>query len=674
MELKKICSGGMVLMALLAFLPLAQAKDFAVQIDATGEAAPRPQDDFYLSVNNQWLRDTPIPPEEKRVETFSLLDLKVRQQLAEITRTAVADAAAGTAGNDEKNIAALYGCLQDKERRGNAGLGQLEQSLRQVEQAATPQEYANTMAALSRKLGLHSIIGSFAVDKEPLQNEVYTVWLQAPDTGLQRDFLAEKANEPYFAAYRAYIRDLLVLYGQEPSAAQQAATAVFALQSDLARHSLRPGEMAQSGDFLHPLHLADIQRLYPRLDAAAVLDAGGIGPGAGVGEWYANDPSALRRAGELLTPEHLAVFKSYAIFKLLNDYGPYLTEAYGSAVGRYNLVRSGALRAKEPEQQALEMNAALLAESYGRIYAARYASPADCSEVRAYIRQIMDGYRRKIEAITDMSSEARTMTLRKLDTIQLRVGYPSQWPAYLDALQLTAPEAGGCLIDNVLALQQQRRAAELLRIGRPIDREIWSKIVPQTVNAFYDPSDNSISFPAGILQAPLYAKDGDPMENLGGLGMIIAHEITHAFDSSGAQYDEKGRIRNWWKRRDWESFIRRQDKIVRFYEQYRFPDGSRQNGQQTLVENMADLGALDCLTSIVGNDSAALRRLYTSYARTWRSRMTMAEFSRLRSDIHAISAVRVNAVLSSTDGFYEAFSLQPSDRMYVAPADRMRFW
>ena len=416
MELKKICSGGMVLMALLAFLPLAQAKDFAVQIDATGEAAPRPQDDFYLSVNNQWLRDTPIPPEEKRVETFSLLDLKVRQQLAEITRTAVADAAAGTAGNDEKNIAALYGCLQDKERRGNAGLGQLEQSLRQLEQAATPQEYANTMAALSRKLGLHSIIGSFAVDKEPLQNEVYTVWLQAPDTGLQRDFLAEKANEPYFAAYRAYIRDLLVLYGQEPSAAQQAATAVFALQSDLARHSLRPGEMAQSGDFLHPLHLADIQRLYPRLDAAAVLDAGGIGPGAGVGEWYANDPSALRRAGELLTPEHLTVFKSYAIFKLLNDYGPYLTEAYGSAVGRYNLVRSGALRAKEPEQQALEMNAALLAESYGRIYAARYASPADCSEVRAYIRQIMDGYRRKIEAITDMSSEARTMTLRKLDT------------------------------------------------------------------------------------------------------------------------------------------------------------------------------------------------------------------------------------------------------------------
>jgi predicted metalloendopeptidase len=205
MELKKICSGGMVLMALLAFLPLAQAKDFAVQIDATGEAAPRPQDDFYLSVNNQWLRDTPIPPEEKRVETFSLLDLKVRQQLAEITRTAVADAAAGTAGNDEKNIAALYGCLQDKERRGNAGLGQLEQSLRQVEQAATPQEYANTMAALSRKLGLHSIIGSFAVDKEPLQNEVYTVWLQAPDTGLQRDFLAEKANEPYFEIGRAHV-------------------------------------------------------------------------------------------------------------------------------------------------------------------------------------------------------------------------------------------------------------------------------------------------------------------------------------------------------------------------------------------------------------------------------------------------------------------------------------
>ena len=659
----------------LVFMPLAQARDFNVRLDtAELEQAPRPQDDFYLSVNYQWLRDTPIPPEEKRVETFSSMDEKVRQQLADITRDAVRRNQEGTADRDENNIAALYACFQDGKQRETVQLGQLAAALHQVEQAATVQEYADTMAALSHELGTRGLVGSFAIQREPLENKTCVVWLQSPDIGLRRDFLLDKSNGAYFDAYRGYIRDLLVLYGHTPAAAETEAGQIFELQRDLAGHSLAPGELADTDNILQPLNLAGVQRLYRAVDAKAMLTAGGIGSQNGVQAWYASNPTALRRVNELLTPERLPQFKAYGIFKLLSDYAPYLTADYGSAASRYRLAMSGAAQDKSRERQMLEGNEALLTGAYGRLYASRYSSRGDCDEVKGYIQRILAGYRGKIQEMQGLSSKARSMALRKLDTMQLRVGYPEEWPAYLDTCQLLSPQAGGCLIDDVLALQRQQRAAELALLGQPIRRGIWREAVPQTVNAFYNPEDNSISFPAGILQAPLYDKKADPMDNLGGLGMIIAHEITHAFDSSGSQYDEQGRIRSWWTRKDWEAFGRRQDKIVRFYEHYRFPDGSRQNGQLTLVENMADLGALDCLTDLAGSGKEALRRLYTSYARTWRDKMTEAEFRNRRSDIHAVSAVRVNAVLSSTDGFYEAFSLEPSDAMYIAPADRMRFW
>lgn len=673
--MKYVFCGLQIWVFLFCAITHVQANDFAVQLDAAALSRPRAQDDFYMYVNYDWLKHTPIPAGDGKVDGFSALDKQVQDRLQTITVQAVQKLQAGTANHDEQNIAALYACIQDDAGRRQAGMGKLTGPLHQIEQVHTIQEYAEEMARLSHDLGMQGMVGSFTVDNDPYDNALNVVWLDAPDTGLQQGFLLDKGNEPYFQYYRAYIRDILQLYGRAPAEAERAARDIFALQQDLARYSLPAGQLYHPTETVHPLKLPELQRLYGAVDVQAMLQAGRIAPENGVRGWYMSDPTAVRHVNRLLTPEKLSVFKDYAIFKLLSGYSSCLDQPYAEAAQRYKQQMRGAVGRESGEHEHLALCERLLEESYGRQYAGRYFSPEDCAEVRNYAGQILAVYRRKLQAVDWLSGATIEKAICKLDRMKLNIGYPSVWPDYLDTAAVLDPSVGGNLIDNVLQLDRQRRREEIASIGQPVRRDIWRGMVPQTVNAFYYAADNSINFPAGILQAPLYDKKADAMQNLGGIGMLIAHEITHSFDSSGSQYDEQGRIRNWWTLRDRRAYAERQQAIEKFYERYVFPDGSHENGRQTLLENTADLGAVSCLTDLAAGDMEKLRRLYTSYAMTWRNKMTPGKFHLLlTTDSHAVSAVRVNAVLSAEDMFYKAFAVQPQDGMYVEPQDRIRFW
>lgn len=672
---KRVLCGLFMLVFLFLFSMNVQAKDVSVQLDAEGLAeAPRAQDDFYLHVNYEWMKHTAIPADAGRVDGFSALDQQVSDRLQVITQNAVQKAQAGTASHDEKNIAALYACVQDKDGRQRAGLGKLAEPLQRIEEVRTVQEYAEEMARISHDLGTAGLIGSFAVDNDPYENAVRVVWLKPPDTGLRQSFFADAGNEAYFGYYQAYIRGILELYGRSSEEAEREAQEIFALQQDLAKHSLPAGQLYNAEAAVHSLSLSEVQRLYRAVDAEKMLQAGSIAPENGVKGWYISDPAAIRRVNQLLTPQKLSLFKDYAVFKLLSEHSACLDASYAGITERYNQQMIGAAESKSPERANLELCEKLLEETYGRQYVKQYFHSDDCMDVRNYAKQIIAAYRRKLQHIDWMSKSTIQKAVLKLDTMRLNIGYPAAWPDYLDTDEVLSPAEGGTLIDNVLLLEQHRCQAEAASIGKPVNRDLWQDIVPQTVNAYYSAANNSINFPAGILQAPLYDKQADPMQNLGGIGMLIAHEITHSFDNSGAQYDEKGRIRNWWTLRERQVYAKRQNAIAYYYTRYHFPDGSWENGRRTLLENTADLGAISCLTDLAGGNAEKLRRLYTSYAMTWRDKLTPAKFRTLLTDVHAISAVRVNAVLSSTDAFYKAFDVKEGDGMYVEAKERVKLW
>jgi putative endopeptidase len=272
-----------------------------------------------------------------------------------------------------------------------------------------------------------------------------------------------------------------------------------------------------------------------------------------------------------------------------------------------------------------------------------------------------------------MSEATKAKAKRKLETMNVKIGYPDEWPVAKDMMQVTPISEGGSLLSNLLVSMQVAIAESLDRLGRDVDKSEWD-ITPQTINAMYDPLNNEIIFPAAILQAPFYDSDNSYGANLGGIGFVIAHEVSHAFDSSGALYDEYGNYNVWWTDEEMEKYNELSQSIIDYYNNYEMM-GISVNGELTLMENIADLGAMTCITSILGDDAKALDEAFGQMTYNWASEDTASYMMYLlNTDTHSPNKIRVNAVLSSCDAFYKIYDIKESDKMYVAPEDRVGIW
>lgn len=688
MIVKKKLAGVALCLAASLLMPTAWAKNTVVQtpIADQGQAVPRAQDDFYLYVNQRWMQQVKIPAEESQKSTIQEAKNQVRKNLREVTLQAVKNRKQGTATPDEARIADLYACIQDTKGRTAAGLGQLAAGLQAVEQVQDLQAYAELMGRFNalypaaaqdyRRLNDQhgAMVGSIWIGNHPIDNDRYVAFLEGPSTGLGKEFMEDESNAAYFKVYRTYIRDLLIAYGRSKEQAEQSAAAIFALEQDLARHAMPMADRMDPSKSTHQLDLAELQALCPHVPVQAMLDAAGVGPAQGIDSWYMTDPALLQYFDTLYTPERLPILKDYAIFMLLSNYSDVLSPAYQSIHDRYTMEMSGATQLKTLERRNMELNESLLVQNYGRVYVKRYFTEQSKAEVTSYVKMIRDAYKAKLSKLDWMSPDTKRAALQKLDALDIYVAEPGVWPKYIDAYTFVRPEKGGTLIDNVLQMNRVMNKVEMERLGKPVIKGLWEGFSSQTVNAFYTPMSNSINFPTGMLMAPFFDPKRDRETNFGGIGSIIGHEITHSFDSGGAQYDAQGRLRNWWTPQDYAAFKERQGKVIAFYSSYAMANGTKMNGAATLTENIADLGSISCLSGIIGQDKAGLRRMYQNYGITWRMVLRDGMLKQYLVDVHALPYMRVNAVLSSTQGFYDAFDVKPGDGMYVAPEDRAVIW
>lgn len=382
----------------------------------------------------------------------------------------------------------------------------------------------------------------------------------------------------------------------------------------------------------------------------------------------------MKLLNEYLTEENLPLLKDYATYRLLSSFASYLSMDYRNASQEYGMAMDGITEAKTEEQIASEMVQGCLDIEFGKIYVDRYFSSESKADVEDMVYEIIDVYRNKLDQQDWMSDETKEKAKKKLDTMNLKIGYPDEWPTYMDQLEIKAPEDGGNLLTAVLEINRCWQANVRNKIGKPVDKTEWA-MTPQTVNAYYNPSANEIVFPAAFLQEPYYSKDADRATNLGGIGMVIGHEITHAFDSNDSQYDENGNYNVWWTDEDYAEFQKRQQAIIDFYSQYEPIEGYKTNGELTLTENIADLGSMSCVCEICGDDMDALQKMFTNYAKIWATMQTEAlAMYLLNNDVHSPDVVRTNATSSCMDAFYEAFDVTEGDGMYVAPEDRVGIW
>lgn len=350
----------------------------------------------------------------------------------------------------------------------------------------------------------------------------------------------------------------------------------------------------------------------------------------------------------------------------LESYKAYLT---------YSAQISGSTEIKSVEKSINEQLQNELFFELGRMYAAKYVSEEIKTNIRNMITEIQNIYRQRLNNLSWMSAETKAAAQNKLEKMKVIVGYDETgvWPQDLYEFYYTPKNEGGIFINNILSAKKANADYTFKSKNEPVRDDIVVE-GPQTVNAFYSPSNNSIMILAGILQSPIYSIDASPEENAGGIGTIIAHEITHAFDNNGAKYDADGNFANWWQESDFQKFNELTEKVKNYYNTYEIK-GYPINGTLTLSENIADLGAVSCITEYALKKEYDLSKVYTAYGKIWATKKTDAsEISAILNDTHSPAKIRVNAVLSAMDKFYEVFDIQIGNGMYKAPEERPSIW
>jgi putative endopeptidase len=644
----------------------------------------RPGDDFYQFANGAWIKRTELPADRPSLGSFNLLVDRSNERVAGIIeQTSKSNPAPGT---DNRRIADLYASYMNEQAIEDRGLAPIKPLLDEIAAVSTPQQLAQ---ALGR---------SIRADVDALNNtnfhtpNIFGLWV-APGFNDPDHYAAyllqggiQLPNRDYYLTdsprmkevrekYLAHIARMFELAGISDGAAR--AARVFALEHAIAKVQL---SLAESED-IHRANnvwtMADFSTKAPGLDWTEFFRAASLDKQDSFIVWQ---PSAFTGESALVKSEPIEAWKDLLAYHLLEAYGGTLPRAIADERFAFNgTVLLGVSQQRPREIRAINLVNGILGDAVGQLYAKQYFSAESRAQVEALVANLKAAFRTRLENVTWMAPPTRKEAITKLDALQVSVGYPDHWRSF--AGYEVKPED---LFGNVLRSDLFDYHFHLSRIGTPSDRKEWT-MQPQTVNAVNLPLHNALNFPAAILEPPFFDPKAPAAVNYGAIGAIIGHEISHTFDSEGAAFDSRGRLRNWWTPEDFAHFKAATDALAAQYDTYHpFPDAAVR-GRQTLGENIADLAGLtaafDAYHASLNGKSAPVvegfsgdQQFFIAFAQNYRTKIrdnTLRQ--QLLTDPHSPGMFRA-ATVRNIDGWYTAFNVKPTDRLYLAPKDRVRIW
>lgn len=633
-------------------------------------ASIRYQDDYYEYVNKNLLDKIELSATDAQWNWFGELNAVVSEEMEQIIRELAMDGQTYEKGSSAQKIKDMYECVSNMENRNATGLGPLKPHMDSIRNAGSIAEYVDALAKLSGEFGFSSIVGGFTVMQDKADSSRYAVYMMYADTLIGKEYIENSSAQEYVRLYFDYVEDMLVEFGMDAAQAAASADSIEALLRDICASTMTTEQYYNPALTYNVYTAEELQQLYTNVDVEKLLSELRV---AGQDKYIVMDVEQARKINSLLVEENLQALKDYSTFVMLNDVAEYTTQACAKLSDDMHNALYGITESWGDEKTWMRLTQDLLPWDFGTIFVERHFSEEDKADVEGIIELILAEYKEIIRRQEWMSEETKQKAVRKLDTMQVKIGYPDEWPEAKDMMQVTPISEGGSLLSNLLVSMQVSIEHSLGLLGTTVDRSEWD-VTPQTINAMYDPANNEIVFPAAILQAPFYDGSYSDGAKLGGIGYIIAHEVSHAFDANGALYDEYGNYNVWWTQEEMAEYERLSQSIVDYYNGYEFM-GMPVNGALTLSENIADLGALTCIASIIGNDKQALDEAFGQMAYNWACESTESyALYLLNIDTHSPNKVRVNAVLSSCDAFYEIYNISESDGMYVAPGDRVGIW
>jgi putative endopeptidase len=634
----------------------------------------RVPDNLFLFANGQWLRTTRIPTDRTRYGVFDALSEQAEQNM----RTIIEDSAArhGAPGSPDQQIGDFYASFMDTTRLNALGAAPLKASLERIDALAKPPDlvrYFAESAVTGTPSPITLSIEQDAKDAAAYLPDVSQSGLTLPD----RDYYlrADPAFVTIRAQLRAYVARMLSLAGIAHSDA--AVSRVLAVENRLAQVQWSAAQDRDATATYNKFTVADATVRIPGLDWRAYLNAAGVHST----DFVVAEPSFFTALGSALTTLPLADWRSYLKFKLIDDLAPYLSNDFVTAHFEFHGHDLTGQQEMSPRwKRGVNAVNSAMGDLLGQRYVQRYFPPNAKQRIDALASKLVDAYRSSIDGLTWMSATTKAQARDKLNKLEVNIGYPTKWRDY-SKLRVVRDD----LVGNALRAAQLAYQHDLDKLGKPVDRTEWLT-TPQTVNAFYNPSRNDITVPAAILQPPFFDATTDDAVNYGGIGAVIGHEISHAFDDQGRKYDGNGNLRDWWTPQDLQRFTARTAALVTQYSAYEPLPGVHINGTLTLGENIADLSGLTVALrayqlSLGGQPAAVLngftgeQRFFLGWAQVWRSKIRDERLrEQLVSDPHSPSEFRVNGVVSNVPEFYTAFDVKQGDKLFRPPNQRVTIW
>ena len=644
----------------------------------------KPGDDFDAYANGSWRAKTEIPAD--RASTGAFLQVV---NLAEARNRAIVDAAIAAKaapGSDQRKIADYYRAYTDTAAIEARGLAPLKPEL-------------DAIAALADKRALSAMLGAdVRADVDPLNAtnfhtaHLFGVFvaqgLEAPTKtvpyllqgGLgmpERDYYlsTEKEAVATRAAYRDYVVKIFTLAGMSDPAAR--ADRVIALETKIATAHLDNVAAQDVHKANNPWQRADFDTKAPGIDWNAFFGAAQLGSRQDFIVWM---PDATTKLSALVASEPLASWQDWLAFHHIDAVTAVLPSAFDQAsFDFYGKTLSGTRQQRPRDKRALASVNANLGDAVGRIYAARYFPASSKRDIQTMVTNILAAFDKRVAALDWMAPATKAEARNKIRTMRVSIGYPERWRDYA-ALEIKADDPVG----NAKRAQLAEYRWQLAKLNAAPDKGEWW-MSPQTVNAVNLPLQNALNFPAAILEAPMYDPKRDAAANYGSIGAVIGHEISHGFDNLGAGFDASGRMRDWWTPADFAHFKEQSAALVAQYSAYEALPGLRINGEQTLGENIADVAGLAAAydayhASLKGKPAPVIggltgdQRFFLAFAQAWRSKMRdQALRGQVATDGHSPARFRALTVRNQ-DGWYKAFGVKPGDKLYLAPAKRVKVW
>ncbi len=647
------------------------------------DSSVRPGDAFFQYVNGAWLKAAQIPPDRASIGDDVLLSERSDQRTLEIIQATAHDSKASV---DARKIADYYNAFMDEATIEQRGLQPLEPLLKQI-------------AAISERKGLSRFLGSqLRADVDALNwTEFYTdkllgLWVaqDLDDPGRYAPFLLQGGlglpdRDYYLGAsasmvdirpkYRAHLAKVLTLAHMADADAK--AARIFDLETRMA---------SVHGSRVDSIDVVKANNHWSRKDfdtRAAGLDWQEYFAAAGLGQqtdFIVWQPAAVTGLSALVASQPIDTWRDYLVLRAIEHASPYLAQAFvNERFEFYGKTLTGTPKLRDRWKRAIGVTNAAMGDAVGKLYVARYFSPAEKARAEAMVHNLIAAFGRRIDKLEWMAPETKTRAKAKLAVLKVGVGYPDHWIDYTE-LKILSGDALG----NAQRAESFETRRNIAKLGKPVDRSEWV-MTPQTVNAVNLPVMNAMNFPAAILQPPYFDPNRPVVMDYGAMGATIGHEISHSFDDQGALFDATGKLKNWWTPADFAHFKESAQRLARQYDQYRpFPDLAL-NGQQVLSENIADLAGLAVSydawqLSLSGKPAPIVdgftgdQQFFMSYAQSWRDKTRESALrQQVITDGHAPSEYRADTV-RNLDAWYRAFDVKPKDKLYLAPEARVRIW